>query len=104
MLIFEYYRNREQTVEAAQWTDVSEIGEIVDNLFAEGCRTITVMSVPKNPQLAESSQVDSISYSYNGKIGTIFLGDYLVFFNDDTEVSIASFTEDEFNNTFELVE
>lgn len=98
---FDVYESYEKLVEAGVFDSTNQIGNIVDNLFQAGCKTITVTSVPRNPQLEDTTYVTSISFVQNGVVQSLFEGDVLSF---DEEDNVVVWNYEDFLEEYELVE
>ena len=99
---FKEYKGKDQIVEAIQFDEGDEVyvGDIVQGLYESGCSVVTVNCTPVNPQLEISSYTTSITFFQNGVTQTLFMGDYLVYDEDDNAIV---YSEQSFLDEFEEI-
>lgn len=101
MLVFKEYRSFSETVEAIRWEELSDAGEIVNQLIDSGVRHIVVNSFPANPQLEETSFKWYIAFTnLLGIVESFGIGDYLVF----TEGGPVAYGAEQFTAIYEEVD
>ena len=93
------YTSKLHDVDAVQFGDEEDIGNIIQLLWDFGCKRVTVVSSSLNPQLDISTFVTSIHFVKDGISYYLFLNDYVFW---DEYAKLYTLDETDFLNLYEL--
>ena len=99
-MFYYVYKNREQEIEAGKFESLEDVGVIVQNLYDVGCQTIFVTTSPRNPQLEDTSYITTITFTQNGVVQFLLMGDFLSF---DENGNAVVWNEEDFLEQYELI-
>ncbi|MCK9530463.1 MAG: hypothetical protein M0R77_07870 [Gammaproteobacteria bacterium] len=99
-MYYQTYTTKDAVVEAALFEDTDAIGDIVQNLYDSKATSVYLTVVANNPQLADTTHTITITFIQNGVLQVLFLGDMLVFDENDNAIV---WNQEDFLEKYELV-